>query len=312
MNAIEKIDKNFATAKVLPQDELVFHDVRKEPFTIHGLLYDQEDGPFRRIPQHIAEKVNEGTLRLHTNTAGGRVRFCTDSSRIAIRAVMPKKCLMPHMPFLGSSGFDLYEQTDVGYQYRGSFTPPTNRGNEYESVIPLGSGKMRAFTIHFPLYDNVAQLYIGLDTDAQIATCKGYTNDIPIFFTVPPSPREAAPPGLETLIPTFSPAIWILTIGIWAFPATAAGNWLWRITLRSNPCGCSSMTMTTMHPIQTIWPEPMRRFFSEFGKRTQICPSFSPAEPIRPRQSKLRRTPECAGRSLFKPISMRKNVEIAM
>lgn len=182
MNAIEKIDKNFATAKVLPQDDLVFHDVRKEPFTIHGLLYDQEDGPFRRIPQHIAEKVNEGTLHLHTNTAGGRVRFCTDSTRIAIRAVMPKKCLMPHMPFLGSSGFDLYEQTDAGYQYRGSFTPPVNRGNEYESVITLDPGKMRSLTIHFPLYDNVAQLFIGLDADAQIAACKGYTNDIPIFF----------------------------------------------------------------------------------------------------------------------------------
>lgn len=182
MNAIEKIDKNFATAKVLPQDDLVFHDVRKEPFTIHGLLYDQEDGPFRRLPQHIAEKVNEGTLHLHTNTAGGRVRFCTDSTRIAIRAVMPKKCLMPHMPFLGSSGFDLYEQTDAGYQYRGSFTPPVNRENGYESVITLGPGKIRAFTIHFPLYDNVAQLYIGLDADAQIAACEGYTHDVPILF----------------------------------------------------------------------------------------------------------------------------------
>lgn len=182
MNAIEKIDKNFAAASPLPQDDLVFHNARKAPFSIHGLLYEPEDEPFRRIPQHIAESVNAGTLHLHTNTAGGRVRFCTDSARIAIRAVMPQKCLMPHMPFLGSSGFDLYEQTDAGYSYRGSFTPPVKRENEYESVITLGSAKLRALTIHFPLYDNVAQLYIGLDADAQLLACKGYTHDVPILF----------------------------------------------------------------------------------------------------------------------------------
>ena len=182
MNNIEKIDKNLAVAGTLAENDLAFRNVRSSPFTIHGLLYEPDSGPFLRIPKHIAEKTNEGTFRLHTNTAGGRVRFRTNSSRIAIRAVTPGKCLMPHMPFLGSSGFDLYEQTDIAYLYRGSFIPPINRENSYESVISLGSGTIRDLTIHFPLYDGVSELYIGLDADALLTTCKGYGHEDPIIF----------------------------------------------------------------------------------------------------------------------------------
>lgn len=127
MNNIEKIDKNLAVAGTLAENDLAFRNVRSSPFTIHGLLYEPESGPFLRIPKHIAEKTNEGTFRLHTNTAGGRVRFRTNSSRIAIRAVTPGKCLMPHMPFLGSSGFDLYEQTDIAYVNQGFLIRETER-----------------------------------------------------------------------------------------------------------------------------------------------------------------------------------------
>ena len=87
---IGDVDKNLAITGKIQGVELVFYNVRHDPFRIYGLIFDSEGEPFRRIPCGVAERVNPGVLRLHTNTAGGRVRFMTDSARVAIRAIMPK------------------------------------------------------------------------------------------------------------------------------------------------------------------------------------------------------------------------------
>ena len=179
---IGDVDKNLAITGKIQGVELVFYNVRHDPFRIYGLIFDSEGEPFRRIPCGVAERVNPGVLRLHTNTAGGRVRFMTDSARVAIRAIMPKKCLMPHMPFLGSSGFDMYVKEGEKNFYKGSFVPPVDRANSYESCIELGSRKMRDITIHFPLYDGVNDLLIGVEPDAVVEAGGAYGSELPIIY----------------------------------------------------------------------------------------------------------------------------------
>ena len=110
MSNIGEIDKNLAVSGTIQGENVSFYNVRKAPFTIYGLLPGREGESYRRVPLEVAEQVSDGVLRLHTRTAGGRVRFRTDSDCVAIRAIMPNKNLMTHMPFLGSSGFDLYEE----------------------------------------------------------------------------------------------------------------------------------------------------------------------------------------------------------
>ena len=168
MSEIQNIDKNLATTAKINDQEIEFFSVRNEPFTIYGLISGKEGELFRRMPEDVAEKTSPGVRYLHTNTAGGRVRFRTDSECVAIRAVMPGKCLMSHMPFVGSSGFDVYVSEGEAWYYKGSLIPPTDRKDSYEALVHFGHREMREVTIHFPLYDNVEDLYVGIEPGASL------------------------------------------------------------------------------------------------------------------------------------------------
>ncbi len=179
MKDIRNIDRNLAITSTVNGKELSFFDTTHAPFRIYGLL--RED-MFIRIPQALAASINEGVEWLNHNTAGGRLRFRTDSPIIALRTKMPAKCLMSHMPFTGSSGFDLYVTEVSGPRYAGSFIPPIDRKDSFESFIELPGKTTREITINFPLYDAVENLFIGISPDAVLEPCTDYRNDTPILY----------------------------------------------------------------------------------------------------------------------------------
>ena len=76
---IEEIDQRMATDLKINRDGLRFFNMNDEPFVIYGGLKRGDDGRLYRLPKEIAEKTSPGVLGLCTNTAGGRVRFRTDS-----------------------------------------------------------------------------------------------------------------------------------------------------------------------------------------------------------------------------------------
>lgn len=178
MADISKIDRNFAVETSLNIDHIQFYDIQEEPFSLYGVFY--ENGIYRRLPEEIARSVSEGVYALHANTAGGRVKFITDSSYVAIQAKMPGIGRMPHFALTGSAGFDMY----VGKkeEYYGSFRPPYEMSDGYESVIHFADRKKREITIHFPLYSDVSALYVGLEEDAMLKKTVGYKYKKPIVF----------------------------------------------------------------------------------------------------------------------------------
>lgn len=86
MRSITEIDKSFYVPTKVEREDLCYFDIEEKPFRIYGV--EKANGKFRRMPEEIAAKVSEGVYQLHTNTAGGRVRFVTDSPFVAIHAVM--------------------------------------------------------------------------------------------------------------------------------------------------------------------------------------------------------------------------------
>ena len=178
MDQISKIDKNFEVKTKLELENVRFYSALQEPFSVHGVFY--KDGLFRRMPEEIAKTVSDGVFRLHTHTAGGRLRFRTDSSYIAIKAVMPQVGKMPHFALTGSAGFDLYKGKDE--QYIGTFTPPYGIVNEYENVIKLKNEGICDYTINFPLYSSISELYIGLEESATVLEPLPYEIQKPIVF----------------------------------------------------------------------------------------------------------------------------------
>ncbi|MBE6920131.1 MAG: hypothetical protein E7468_01030 [Ruminococcaceae bacterium] len=177
MQAIAEIDTNFKVETKINKPDIKFYDIRKSPFQINGVFF--EDGQYRRMPAPVAKSVSDGVFALHTNTAGGRVRFKTDSPYIAIYAKMPVICKMPHFALTGSAGFDLYCE-DGGYV--NTFVPPLEIVDGYESYIDVGNGGLREFTINFPLYSDVSQLYVGLSETATVCAPTPYMFEKPVVY----------------------------------------------------------------------------------------------------------------------------------
>lgn len=173
---ISEIDKNFAVVTEIDKPDVCFRNALEEPFKIYGVYY--HEGKFRRLPEEIAQTVSPGVLRLHSHTAGGRVRFRTNSSYIAIIAKMPIIGKMAHFALSGSAGFDIYD----GTRYLRTFVPPFGIQGGYQSVVDLGGAQMRDITIHFPLYSEIEELYIGISESAVLEAPKPYSHEVPIVY----------------------------------------------------------------------------------------------------------------------------------
>ena len=81
---ISEIDKNFEVKSENYKDTRYF-DALDEPFSLYGVFY--ENGAYRRLPESVAKEVSVGVHALHTHTAGGRIRFVTDSPYISVLAL---------------------------------------------------------------------------------------------------------------------------------------------------------------------------------------------------------------------------------
>lgn len=177
LTEIQKIDKNMIFETSIKDEGVAFYDVRKPPFDLYGLC-ETEEGRFHRIPAAVAKETNSGVVGLNFHTAGGRVRFKTDSPYVGIKVEMKSLHIMPHMAPTGSSGFDLYVDND----FMGVYKPPLDSKTGYEGIIRFSSKKMRSITINFPLYNDVANLYIALDGDSRLEHGDKYRSDKPVVY----------------------------------------------------------------------------------------------------------------------------------
>ena len=180
MSDISKIDKNFVIPADVQRDGAVFYNVTEKPFSVHGLI--RENDAWARMPAAIADNVNDGVKALAHNTAGGRVRFVTDSPYVIIKTVQPEMSMFSHMAFAGKCGFDLYSGTGASARYIKSFIPQIGKKGGFEAVIDIGDKRERLLTIDFPLYDNVTDLYIGLLDTATLSAAPDYTVTKPIVY----------------------------------------------------------------------------------------------------------------------------------
>ena len=183
---ISKIDSNFSVKCESGREDTSWYDVRKAPFKLCGLHNPQTHVPFVRVPNDIAKTVNQGVERLSFHTAGGRVRFKTDSPYIAITAQMVLTDKMSHMTLCCKAGFDAYIEKNGKSQYAFTFVPPFNMVDGYSTIREIdkklfGDGPYNV-TINFPLYNGVTNLYIGLKEGSLIEEPLPYYNEKPVVY----------------------------------------------------------------------------------------------------------------------------------
>ena len=188
---IAEIDKNFKVESNIDEPDIKFYNVKEAPFDLYGLYNPTVGTDFSRMPVDVAKNVSEGVNLLNTHTAGGRIRFKTNSRYIAINVTVPSFWVMPHMTMAGSSGFDMYEKTDNGYKFLKTFYPWEgnfeDEGNmilkkQFERIIYFDDVRERDLIIKFPLYNAVSEVYVGLENSAEVTGGSKYRDILPIVF----------------------------------------------------------------------------------------------------------------------------------
>jgi len=178
-----KIDKNFFEITSVDMSGRVMYNVCEKPFRVYGLLLPQDENDiFRRMPLEKAQEINKGVELLHDNTAGGRVRFATDSARVSI-LVKVRDCVAgAKFSLSGRAGLDLYEITPDGEKYLKHFPPSEDGSGVFAGEHIFKEKKMRNFTLYMPSYTAVLELYVALDEGALLKECVNYTYEKPIVY----------------------------------------------------------------------------------------------------------------------------------
>lgn len=178
-----KIDKNFLTSNLANKTDVQWHDVKEGEFEIYGLYKPYETEGFVRMPQEVADTVSEGVAELHTHTAGGRIRFKTDSPYIAIYATTPTTYRHVGMGLTAADGFDLYVINNGNASFFGAFPMPFDFKEKFSGVRDVyASGNMVCYEIEMPLYAHISSLHIGLKEGSKIEAGEPYRNELPVVY----------------------------------------------------------------------------------------------------------------------------------
>ncbi len=185
---IAQIDENFKDNEVdFSNKEL--YSVLNPKFDLYGVSYDNENKTFVRAPYNVAKSITYGVEVLNTNTAGGRLRFKTNSTSVSIFVKYKYLTKMPHMPFTGSCGFVLMEHEKGGkLKYHCTFKPSFTQDcsvsfTDTRKIKDEQDGKFKYFTLYFPSYqDFITDVYIAFDKGSKFGKGKKYKNFKPILY----------------------------------------------------------------------------------------------------------------------------------
>ena len=166
----------------LEKEDIVFYDIRKAPFDVYGLYDYKNQDAFIRLPQEVADTVNEGVAHLHREPSGGRIRFCSDSPYIAVKIEYEQVDEKIQAAMNRSAGCDVYIHNELTCEFICCLAPNSKQKEGFESMFDFGEKKLRSYTVNMPYHGHVKNLYIGLAEDASLAGGKKYINDKPVVF----------------------------------------------------------------------------------------------------------------------------------
>lgn len=183
--SIEAIDKNFKVGTVGDKN-VEYYNALKAPFELTGFPWFKENEKLYRLPKKLTkDDVNEGAICLSNQTAGGAIRFRTDSPYIAIKSTLAYSTDMNHMPRAGSMGFDVYRGTGKSITFCGTVQPNRDEVDlerlVSNQIIEPRDG-MDDWLINLPLYGGLETLEIGLAAGSKLAKPTPHAIKNPVLF----------------------------------------------------------------------------------------------------------------------------------
>ena len=146
--------------------------------SLEGLaLSDREGRRYWRLPADVIDQVNSGVYEVAKFPSGARVRFATDSRRIALCAVVGPAGYIKNVGAIGKCGLAGYVDGEWHYVVY----PAASDAEEMTGAYDL-DGKMHEHTVYLPLFTPLYDLMIGLDDDTQVKPPRPYAVQKPIVF----------------------------------------------------------------------------------------------------------------------------------
>lgn len=151
--------------------ELRWFSIPDENFTLYGVRDD-----LRRIAPDVAKSISAGIGRQAPRSAGGRLRFRTNSKTIHIKAYFSEN---------RGVGFDLYRLRDGEEYFVTGFkmkNMPSCLG-WFEASRTVGDGEtMQEYTLNLPYGGRVDELFVAIDKDAVVEPGAAYINEKPVIY----------------------------------------------------------------------------------------------------------------------------------
>ena len=156
------------------------------PLELFGFAVAHDD-VFRRLPDDLYDKVNDGVTGLSWDTAGARIRFRTDQKHIHLKATLRHGPEMGHFAFSGSSGIDCRMTIGDYDYYAGCIYPSSHGQTELEGDFYCDDWRkaddgMIDVTLTLPLYNGIKALTLGFADDAKVEAPKPQAIELPIVF----------------------------------------------------------------------------------------------------------------------------------
>jgi len=152
------------TVSVSVNAQIKYYDAAK--FPILGKISEKTETRYERLPAKLKNVTRPQVWSLGKNTAGLAVRFCTNSTKIAVRWELLNDNTMDHMAMTGIKGLDLYCLEGDVWTYVNTARPQKNGKKQEYVVIADMEKKEREFMLFLPLYDGITSLEIGIDSFA--------------------------------------------------------------------------------------------------------------------------------------------------
>lgn len=131
MKRLSDVDLNFA--KQSENRKMVYADAIDHPDLICGLLI--QEGCLIRLEDSVACRMNQQVASLRNTTAGGRLRFYTDSSSVSLRVTLGEVFSSSNLSNLAAAGFDVYERQMDTWEFCGCVPPNDDLSPQMEGTV---------------------------------------------------------------------------------------------------------------------------------------------------------------------------------
>jgi uncharacterized damage-inducible protein DinB len=163
-------------------DDLAWHAPGDAPLELGGFPWFEQDRIYRRLPAAPPEPLPEAVDGLAGHTAGGVIRLRSNSRHVAVRVELAGPAGMNHMPATGQCGFDVYVGPPGRERFAGIAKYDHSQLLYSAQLFAQPEPQWRDLTLHFPLYQGVRRVEVGLDVGARVEASTPRAIRSPIVF----------------------------------------------------------------------------------------------------------------------------------